>query len=157
MRRVASPLLLTACIVLCAGCGSTRPPVPLSVQRAIEKENPGQAYFPTRLPRGYHYDSWGHHVGLYDISFVRTNSHGRVLSGITFSVSPTPYVAPGLDGADPNQAFQINRHTEYWIAGRTNISAWRWVWNHGRSIKITAANDSAHTDAEFVAYAELAK
>lgn len=80
------------------------------------------------------------------------------MSGITFSVNPTPYVAPGLEGANPNEAFQINRHSEYWVDGaHYDNSAWRWVWNHGQSVRITAANESAHTDAEFVAYAQLAK
>jgi hypothetical protein len=158
VRRAGFTVLLTAWVVLVAGCGTGHPVVPLRVQRTIEQEYPGKAYFPTRLPRGYRYHSWGHDVGLYDLAFVKTDASGKVVSGITFSVNPTPYVAPGLEGANPNEAFQINRHTEYWVgSAHYDSSAWRWVWNHGQPVRITAANDSAHTNAMFVAYAQLAK
>ena len=115
MRRAAFPVLLTPLVVVVAGCGAGHPVVPLRVQRTIEQDYPGKAYFPTRLPHGYRYYSWGHAVGLYDLAFVKTDASGKVVGGITFSVNPTPYVAPGLEGANPNEAFQINRHTEYWV------------------------------------------
>lgn len=115
------------------------------------------AYVPDRLPTGYSYQRSGHDAGLYDIVFVQKGSAGEVIGGITFSVDPTPYVAPGLGGANPNEAYQINRHTEYWSSTYSDSSAWRWVWSHGQSVRITAANVTARTDAQVVAYAVPAR
>lgn len=147
--------MLAVFLTLAGGCShaNPQPPVPLHVQQRLAKLYPGMAYVPDRLPTGYSYQRWDHDVGLYDIVFVQKGSSGEVLRGITFSVDPTPYVAPGLEGANPNEAYQINRHTEYWVgSAHYDSSAWRWVWSHGQSVRITAANVTARTDAQVIAY-----
>lgn len=61
VREVRRPIYLLALVSLAAavtGCGSGfafSPALPQPVQRAIAKDDPTLAYFPTRLPSGYHY------------------------------------------------------------------------------------------------------
>jgi hypothetical protein len=131
--------------------------VPLRVQQRLATLYPDAAFVPERLPPGYRYESWGRDVGLYDIAFVKGPADD-VQREITFSVDSTPYVAPGLQGANPNDAFHIDGHTVYWVGGsHFDNSAWRWVRSGGRSLRITAANATARTDAILVGSARRVK
>ena len=118
------------------------------------------AYVPDRLPTGYRYSSWDTDTpfpGGYRIVFVKQGS-GVVVREVTFAVYPQPYAAPGVWGANPNDALHVNGHTVYWTGGaHIDNRAWRWVWAHGHSVLISADVGVARTDAYIVGYAERAK
>jgi len=160
MARIATHLLLlTVLLALCDGCSASshEPAVPLRVRQKLVALYPGMAYVPSRLPKGYRYSSWDTDTtfpGGYRIVFVRN----RPAREVTFSVDPEPYAAPGLWGANPNDALHVNGHTVYWTGGsHIDNRAWRWAWAHGRSILISADVGQARTDAFFVGYAEPAE
>lgn len=154
-RAAVSLVVLSLLAALCAG-GATAsdPPVPLRVQQTIEREYPGLAVFPERLPAGYRYAGWARQDPLhgYSIWVTKRGPAGTVISQLAFTVSRQPCNLPS-----PMATFRINGHTIRAVWTNADSMAWLCIKPRGgRSIVISGNNGRPRTDAALIAYAKPA-
>lgn len=143
-------------LALCVGgAKASNPPVPLRVQRTIEKEYPGRAVFPERLPAGYHYAGWARQDRLhgYSIWVVKRGSAGKVVSQLAFDV----LLRSCCYLSTPMATYRINGRTIRAVWNDTDSMAWLLLKSrNGESLVVSGDNGRPRVDAALIAYAKLA-
>lgn len=127
-------LALVSLAATVTGCGSASgfsTALPQPVQRAIAKNDPGLAYFPTRLPPGYHY--------------TEHFSNGPNDFGLSFSKSREMHDQLGYQVREANcrggamHIFRLNGARIRWSGTYEDQQAWRCFTSDNVSFIISAS------------------
>ena len=151
MRR---PLLAGAVVAGLAApvAGAALLPVPLTVQRAIDKRTRTLAYVPARVPFGFRYARWSYTAGARPAVRIWFQRRGKPAAWqIAFVATPQRGTCPRGE-----KSYQVDGNKVWWSHTANEQQAWRCVTGPGGLVRLTAATPLAPTAFAAVGLAQVA-